>query len=383
MLYSLDTLVDPSSSSDGASAEFNLGARKFSATSSSSLPMWKGGFNSMNGSGLATTDDDGSAPSNVIHRTKERFRSSVASVIGKRSSLRNPRFPPAQNLNANVLFFDRLREQELENAEIEAHEAGSEERTPDDRSVGRAVVPAAGGTPDSTRESVSDALHDPPRDINDDDASTGSGQSCSKKQGTVAACDSLISDRCPSVVSQDSLRISECSSVTRRSNDSFYTDDSGTAHADPVAQVARGNDLDPGQCRSPSLHSIFTAVFSENDRAPRVRTNEDIISDQSPPLKLITGYRSRNEEVDASMRLVSSVVPRVHTEDCMYALSETNWDASRAVQLLQLQQRLGRNRSDSQSCRQVLEACDWDLETAYKQLTGSNSGRDSPELVHV
>lgn len=293
VLYSLDTLVDPNSS-DGASAEFNLGARKFSATSSSSLPMQKGGFNSMNGSSLATDGD------NVIHRTKERIRSSVASVIGKRSSLRNPRFPPPQNLNANVLFFDRLREQEMENAENEVHdsEAGSEERTPDDRSVLGAENVAAGETLDSTREFVSDASHDP---LRDSIASTGSGQLCSRKQGTAAACDSLISDRCPSVVSQDSLRISESSSLTHQSIDSFYTDDSGTAHADPVPQVARGDfdpvpqvaqdDLDPRQSRSPSLYSILAPVFPEDDRATRFKTSEEILSGQSPPLKLIAGYR--------------------------------------------------------------------------------------------
>lgn len=215
-LHSLDALVDPSAEFSSHSPEFASGAGKTSATTSSSLPTQKGKFDSLDSSEYAMSAEDG--PSNVIRRAAKKIRSSLASVMDRRrSSSKVPIFPPPPNLSANAMFFDRLREQQMENAEIEAVNSPCRDRPEQDIS-GSVIADcsisrvSADKTSNTSQEyislessnAVSDLLYD---------TSTNSDQLCSEMQCAAKTCDSVVSDCCPSEASQDLLRISKCSSL--------------------------------------------------------------------------------------------------------------------------------------------------------------------------
>ena len=132
------TFAQSSPASSSSSSEFLPSVpRKLSSASFSSLP---GQTSSLPGQAKAARPDNFNvstldADTNPMRRirdgrsfskTKAKIRSSVASVIGGVSRNSSKGSQPLQtNFNANSQFFDRLREQELENAQREAEMSSS------------------------------------------------------------------------------------------------------------------------------------------------------------------------------------------------------------------------------------------------------------------
>lgn len=74
---------------------------------------------------------------------------------------------------------------------------------------------------------------------------------------------------------------------------------------------------------------------------------------------------------------------QVTQEDCMYALSETEWDVDSAIKLLLLRQLIGVTGAGVDQCKRALLMSDWDVVRAANYLVAHPPGQDSPEIVHV
>lgn len=345
MLHSLDLRSSPPASIS-SSSEFLPGVRKLSSTSSSSLPVRNGAYPSlvshMSSTGLAT--DESEAGMNAVRRlrpgrsftkTKEKIRSSVVSVIRNRGSQKNVRPPPQPNLNANLLFFDRLREQEMERAQLDQENPSqtdevkvtenkpsnclsSNDQHPDQLNSRNGVsnnsqhrealgsVAVAAFTPSQT---LATSI---PSDIQPHSSSGNLPTSSevvlrSKKEGIgFMTGESFVTDRCPSVISRDSLRISECSSLslTRQSTGSNSTDDSGTTSLDGcVVQVSssdndwRANGFPKSLSKEPLQVKLWNTKTGDATSPPRVHAKPSSFfesernDDHSPTVRMFDGLR--------------------------------------------------------------------------------------------
>src|SRR6218665_2069982 len=352
MLQSLDLRSSPPASIS-SSSEFLPGVRKLSSTSSSSLPVRNGAYPSlishMSSTGLAMNEEEAGMsavqrlrPGRSFTKTKEKIRSSVVSVIRNRgSSQKNARPPPQPNLNANLLFFDRLREQEMERAQLDeektSHEANSTENKPSNGFSRNDLHPQQlksrnGGSNSSQNHEgsiveveatvlapsqilatsiSSDIQPHPPSRGNSPPASSEVVLRPKKKEQGIGCIvtgeSSFVTHRYPSVISRDSLRVSECSSLTRQSTSSNSTDDSGTTSLDGrVVQVSssdsvwRANGFPKSLSKEPLQVQLWSTKMCDATSSPPPRI-DDIPSsfcdsernddDCSPTFRMFDGLR--------------------------------------------------------------------------------------------
>lgn len=354
MLQSLDLRSSPPASIS-SSSEFLPGVRKLSSTSSSSLPVRNGAYPSlishMSSTGLAMNEEEAGMsavqrlrPGRSFTKTKEKIRSSVVSVIRNRgSSQKNARPPPQPNLNANLLFFDRLREQEMERAQLDeektSHEANSTENKPSNGFSRNDLHPqpqqlkSRNGVSNSSQHhegsiveveatvlapsqilatSISSDIqpHPPSRGNSPPASSEVVLRPKKKEQGIgciVTGESSFVTHRYPSVISRDSLRVSECSSLTRQSTSSNSTDDSGTTSLDGrVVQVSssdsvwRANGFPKSLSKEPLQVQLWSTKMCDATSSPPPRI-DDIPSsfcdsernddDCSPTFRMFDGLR--------------------------------------------------------------------------------------------
>lgn len=215
-------------------------------------------------------------------KTKARIKSSVSNVINGRSSS-SKKEEPQTNLNVNLPFFDRLREQELEKVrkeELEARRLQCEE--PQD------------GAHSSTNSAERDRNRPPDRDgagrgdyvtrplglrtrVFESDSQTDEGIQISHSVSNMRNDFAAGSNRLPET--HDSSHDSERSSMTHQSDDGVFADDSELDS--PEGRVFR-LDSRPSACCSVSQTNVglgVTVAWRPVD-VPRRTEDLDLVGDR-------------------------------------------------------------------------------------------------------
>jgi len=61
-------------------------------------------------------------------------------------------------------------------------------------------------------------------------------------------------------------------------------------------------------------------------------------------------------------------VRQVTVDECMDALSSTQWDVHNAIKLIKLRQLLNTGLANKQTCKRALMTCQWDVQDAARFL---------------
>jgi hypothetical protein len=122
---------------------------------------------------------------------------------------------------------------------------------------------------------------------------------------------------------------------------------------------------------------------SQPPMAGRYKTSDAVSYEDLMEFALDRPNRRRNQlQSDDSgdcdeVRLMRKLLSKnVTADECVDALSQTQWDVHSAIKLIKLDQLLSTGLADEQNCKQALMECRWDVQQAATRLLGPSTAAE-------